>query len=149
MGEWMAMLLAKHRPERVKALVLIAPAADFPTKLLWPNLGQQERAALIDDGVWYRPSEYDENPYPVTMDFITESRNHNLLDGECFEFEGPLRILHGDQDELVPYSHGLKAAQAVTSEDVLTTIIKGGDHRLSSEAHLNLLTKQLDALSHI
>ena len=30
MGAWIALLLARLRPERVKALLLIAPAPDFP-----------------------------------------------------------------------------------------------------------------------
>ena len=35
MGGWMALLAAMARPDRVKALVLIAPAADFTESLIW------------------------------------------------------------------------------------------------------------------
>ncbi|MBH9796764.1 alpha/beta hydrolase, partial [Clostridioides difficile] len=38
MGGWLACLAALARPERVEALVLIAPAADFTEKLMAPNL---------------------------------------------------------------------------------------------------------------
>src|SRR3569833_1547562 len=36
MGGWVACLAALARPERIKALVLIAPAADFTDKLVEP-----------------------------------------------------------------------------------------------------------------
>ena len=37
MGGWLACLAALARPDRVKALVLIAPAADFTSALLEPS----------------------------------------------------------------------------------------------------------------
>src|SRR5690606_5421031 len=51
MGGWIACLAAMARPERVKAMVLIAPAPDFTEKLMAPEIPPEGRAALAADGV--------------------------------------------------------------------------------------------------
>jgi len=56
MGGWLALLAARARPERVAGLVLIAPAPDFTERLLWPDLPDEAREAIVRDGVWLRPS---------------------------------------------------------------------------------------------
>ena len=54
MGGWMALLTALARKDRVKAMLLIAPAPDFTQKLLWPELSgaAQEEIACPLPGVW-------------------------------------------------------------------------------------------------
>jgi dipeptidyl aminopeptidase/acylaminoacyl peptidase len=43
----------------------------------------------------------------------------------------PVRILQGGEDPDVPWRHALELAQALRSPDVVFTLIKDGDHRLS------------------
>src|SRR5436190_16966714 len=66
MGGWIACLAAIARPDRVKAMVLIAPAPDFTEKLMEPELSEEAKAAIARDGRWIRPSEYDDGGYPIT-----------------------------------------------------------------------------------
>ena len=42
-----------------------------------------------------------------------------------------MRVLQGGADPDVPWRHALELAQAIRSEDVVFTLIKDGDHRLS------------------
>ena len=65
MGGWIACLAAMVRPERVRAMVLVAPAPDFTEKLMAPEIPPEGRRALREEGVWLRPSEYGD-PYPIT-----------------------------------------------------------------------------------
>jgi len=146
MGAWIALLLAAARPERVCALVLIAPAPDFPTRLMWPSLDADARAALERDGIWSQPSAFEEDPYPITMKFIEESRQHHLLDGPAVVIDGPVRILQGTEDEVVPVSHALACFDAVASLDATLTLIKNGDHRLSTPQDLERLSETVAAL---
>lgn len=143
MGAWMAMLLAKARPERVAALLLIAPAPDFANRIMWPNLPEKARQQIMETGVWHRPSEFEDEDYPITRRLIEESSNHHLLDGDPLAFEGPVRILQGDEDEVIPVAHALATAGAIRSQDVQTVIVKGGDHRLSKPHELDLLDRSL------
>ncbi len=146
MGGWMAMLLARARPERVAGLLLIAPAPDFPEKLMVPAMPVDVRDVLYRDGVWNRPSEFADEDYPITLNLITESRNHHLLDGNPIPFHGPVRIIHGAQDDVVPLDHVLKIPDHIASADVTTEIVKAGDHRLSTDADLNRMEARLAEL---
>ena len=47
--------------------------------------------------------------------------------------ECPVRILQGGADPDVPWRHALELAQSIRSQDVVFTLIKGGDHRLSRD----------------
>jgi dipeptidyl aminopeptidase/acylaminoacyl peptidase len=50
-----------------------------------------------------------------------------------------VRILQGDADPDVPASHAVKLFGALSGPDVTLTLIKGGDHRLSTPGNLTLL----------
>lgn len=130
MGGWLAGLAALARPERVAALVLIAPAADFTDKLMAPNLPPEAHAALAKEGVWRRPSPYEDGGYLISQRLLDEGRNWSLLPGPV-EIACPVRILQGGADPDVPSRHALALAEAITSEDLVFTLIKDGDHRLS------------------
>lgn len=146
MGGWMALLLARARPERVRGLVLVAPAVDFPTRLLWPSLPESARQSLRETGRWDRPSEFADEDYPITMRLIEEARAHHLLDAPPIPFDGPVRILTGAADEVVPVAHVLEVAGALRSQDVVTEIVKAGDHRLSTGPDIARLCARTDEL---
>lgn len=145
MGAWIALLAALSRPERVCGLVLVAPAVDFTETLIWNRMPDDARAALERDGVWLRPSDYLDEPDRITRRLIEEGRQHLLLGGRI-PFGGPVRILHGLADETVPWEHGLRTADALASDDVVVTLVKGGDHRLSDPPDLDRLIAAVDEL---
>ncbi len=130
MGGWIACLLAMAATPKVQAMVLIAPAPDFTEKLLAPVIPPEGRAALEEAGVWLRPSEYGE-PYPITRDLLEDGARWSILGGEPIPLEMPVRILQGGQDRDVPWRHALELAQGLRGEDVVFTVIRDGDHRLS------------------
>jgi pimeloyl-ACP methyl ester carboxylesterase len=129
MGGWLACLAAMAQPERIRALVLIAPAADFTSRLMEPSLDDAARAAIQTDGVWLRPSAYGD-PDPVTRLLLEDGARWSILEGPV-PIEVPVRVLQGGDDPDVPWTHALELAQALKSRDVVFTLIKDGDHRLS------------------
>lgn len=130
MGGWIACLAAMAQPRRVRAMVLIAPAPDFTEKLMTPEIPPQGHAALAADGVWLRPSEYGD-PYPITRALLEDGARWSILGSEPIPIEVPVRILQGGEDPDVPWAHALELAQALKSQDVVFTLVKDGDHRLS------------------
>ena len=146
MGGWMALLLTLLRRERIAGLVLLAPAADFTTELLWKAIPPEGRQQIQDEGVWMRPSIYDDGPYPVTRTLIEESRNHHVL-GHPIPFDGPVRILLGLRDHVIPVEHVQRTADAITSDDIEITLIKRGDHRLSEPDDLAKIRAAVAELS--
>ena len=129
MGGWIACLAALARPGRVAGLVLVAPAADFTETLMRPEIPLEGHAALAADGVWLRPSAYGE-PYPITQALLEDGARWSILPGPV-PIEVPVRILQGGADPDVPWRHALELAQALNGQDVIFTLIKDGDHRLS------------------
>ena len=137
MGGWIACLAALARPERIKALVLIAPAVDFTDKLIEPELNDEARAAIERDGVWVRPSDYSDGD-PITRQLLQEGRAWSVLPGPV-EITAPLRVLQGLADPDVPWRHAFNLALTWAGDDVVFSLIRDGDHRLSRPQDLDRL----------
>lgn len=142
MGGWIACLAALSRRERVAAMVLVAPAADFTEKLIQPALPPVAIQALARDGEWVRPSAYGDG-YPITQALLEDGARWSILDAEI-PITCPVRILHGGADPDVPWRHGLDLALALDGDDVTFTLIKDGDHRLSRDQDLARLIGLVD-----
>ena len=137
MGGWLALLLARELKRRggsgaasIAGMVLIAPAVDFTEELMWKRFTPEIKRELEDKGVWARPSQYADEPYLVTRQLIEEGRNHLLL-GNLIETGCPVRILQGVEDPDVPWQHAVELTSRLASDDVVLTLVKDGDHRLS------------------
>jgi pimeloyl-ACP methyl ester carboxylesterase len=136
MGGWMALLLGRELARRgppaaarIAALVLIAPAVDFTQALMWERFSPEIKRQIEQEGAWERPSQYGE-PYPITRGLIEEGRQHLLLGG-MIETGCPVRILQGVQDPDVPWQHAVDLTARLAQDDVVLTLVKDGDHRLS------------------
>lgn len=151
MGGWIMLLAALARPERIAGIVGIASAPDFTETLIWDALKDEEKEILRTKGVYNLPSEYcndpsgDPEPYPITMQLIEEARQHMLLQ-DTIPLTCPARLLHGMQDQDVPYDISLQLCQQLTSNDVTISLIKNGEHRMSSDANLSLLQQEITSL---
>ena len=138
MGGWLALLLLRELKRRaaqaplapVVGLVLIAPAVDFTEELMWKQFAPEIRRQIEQTGAWQRPSQYSEGPYPITKALIEDGRNHLLLGG-LIETGCPVRILQGVKDEDVPWQHAVELTSRLAHDDVVLTLVKDGDHRLS------------------
>ena len=144
MGGWIALLVALARPSRLAGLIGIAAAPDFTEELIWASLPFAAREALMHTGKILAPSAYGP-PYPITRALIEEGRQHLLLAGPI-AITSPVRLLHGQADPDVPWAISLRLAEQIAGEDVVVTLVKDGDHRLSRPADLALLRQTLFAL---
>ncbi len=144
MGGWIAMLATMARLQRVAGLLLIAPATDFTEDLMWEQMPEEVRRTLVQDGVWQRDFPTSGETTPITRALIEDGRWNLILD-EKHPLPFPVRILQGMADEDVPWPHALKLADAIEG-DVTVTLVKKGDHRLSTPLDLKRLERMLDAL---
>jgi pimeloyl-ACP methyl ester carboxylesterase len=143
MGGWIALLAALARPEKVKGLLLLAPAPDFTETLMWDIMPVDIRNEILHRGEWMRPSEY-EAPYPITRALIEDGRKHLLLGG-AIPVTCPVRILQGMKDPDVPWEHAVRLAEHLDGNPVLT-LVKQGDHRLSTPDDITRLKETLEGL---
>src|SRR5262249_42127234 len=145
MGGWLSLLVARARTERLAGLVLIAAAPDFTERMLLKGLSAQERAALEREGRLERPSQYSPEPSVFTWKLIEEGRSHLLLD-KNLSLPCRVRLLHGQSDPDVPWEYSLQIAAHLEAPEVITTLIKGGDHRLSTPADIARLIATVEEL---
>jgi pimeloyl-ACP methyl ester carboxylesterase len=144
MGGWIALRVALARKDRIAGLLGIAAAPDFTEMLMWQAMTFEQRATLMRDGQLIVPSQYTD-PYPITRVLIEDGRQQLLLNGPI-AIDCPVRLLHGQCDPDVPWELALRIAEQVTGQDVLVTLVKDGDHRLSRPQDLVLLRRMLAAL---
>jgi pimeloyl-ACP methyl ester carboxylesterase len=143
MGVWLALLLARALASKkdaapIAGMVLIAPAVDFTEELMWKQFSDATKREIQEKGKWLRPSEYGDEPYTITRGLIEDGRNHLLLGG-LIETGCPVHILQGVQDPDVPWRHAVELVSRFSRDDVVLTLIKDGDHRLSRPEDIDRL----------
>jgi pimeloyl-ACP methyl ester carboxylesterase len=160
MGGWIALLLARalltranresslgartDLAARLAGMVLIAPAPDFTEELMWKHEFTDEiRDTILREGRFERPSDYDDSPYVITRALIEDGRK-NLLLGGPVETGCPVTILQGQRDDAVPWRHALRLVDCLALDDVVLTLIKDGDHRLSRPEDISRLIAAID-----
>ena len=140
MGGWVMMLVARALPDRVAGLVGVAPAPDFTEDLIMANASPAMRRDLERNGVHYEPSDYSDEPTPITRRLIEDGRERLVL-RTPFPFAGPVRIIQGMADPDVPWRHAVKVADAFAGADVEIVLVKAGDHRLSEPHDLDRMIR--------
>ena len=147
MGGWIMLLLALARSERIAALLGVACAVDFTEFMLWQRLDEATQERLQGEGVIYVPSCYEgEDPYPITLHLLEEARQHLLLGRTTLPITCPVRLLHGMRDPDVPWQTSIQVAEHLESNDVRVLLVKDGEHRLSRDSDLAILTELLAEL---
>jgi len=142
MGAWLMLLTALARPERIAGLLGMACAADFTDYLLWERLDESLRERLRRERVISLPSPYGE-PYIIALHLIEEAAAHRLLNRTELPIHGPVRLIHGMHDADAPWSVSIQVAEKLTSPDTRVILVKDGEHTLSREPDLRLLTRTL------
>lgn len=151
MGGWLMLLSALKRPDRIAGLIGIAAAPDFTEELIWNALSEEDKEALLRDGIYHQPNEYTDSydeepePYIITQLLVEEARN-NLLLAQPIKINCPIRLIHGQKDADVPVETASRIKEKLASDDVEIIISPEGDHRMSNSADIELITSTLENL---
>jgi pimeloyl-ACP methyl ester carboxylesterase len=109
---------------------------------MWAGFSDEVKREIIQQGFWLRPSPYDLIGYKITKALIEDGSKHQILDAPI-RVNCPVHIIAGEKDEDVPLSHIEKVQNALSEEELTVSIIKNGDHRLSSPQDLEFLRTSL------
>ncbi|MEZ5816057.1 MAG: alpha/beta hydrolase [Hyphomicrobiaceae bacterium] len=155
MGGYLALLLLRQlmrchpkEAERVRSLILIAPAWDMTERLMTARLSDAARQEIATKGIWYRPSRYGDGPYPVTRALLDEGRKH-LIGESAFNPGRPVHILHGLQDPDVPWEHTLDLVAHLDGDWTRVAAVPDGDHRLSRPEDIELLLRTVETAGRV
>jgi pimeloyl-ACP methyl ester carboxylesterase len=144
MGGWIALRLGLLLGDRLAGLVGIAAAPDFTDWGL--DISAAEAAQLEAQGWFGRPTPYDAAGYRYSKTFLDDAPAQRLLGGDI-AITAPVRLLHGQRDDAVPWQLSLDIAERLHSDNVQVTLVKDGDHRLSRDGDIALLLGAVGGLS--
>ena len=142
MGGWVMLLAALARPGRVAGLIGIAAAPDFTG---W-GFSDEQKAAMARDGRLSEPSSYDDSVMVTTRAFWESGEANRVMD-RAIAFDGPVRLLQGQQDAEVPWERAAMLGGLLRSSDVQITLVKDGDHRLSRPQDIALVLRAIEDIS--
>jgi pimeloyl-ACP methyl ester carboxylesterase len=145
MGGWIALLLARELPQKVAGIVGIAAAPDFTLNLEDERLSPQHLAQMQNQGYVEEPTPYDPRPYIFTRR-LREDGRANLLLNKTTKLPMPVRLIQGMRDPDVPWQTAHRIRNAIEG-DVEVFLVEEGDHRLSRPQDLELIGREVAALS--
>lgn len=146
MGGWISLLAARARPERVKAVVGLAAAADF-TVAVWESFTDRQRRDILENGIIHTPNGWTEEGDPWTRDLFEDGKKHLVLNGtDSLDITCPMTLIHGAKDDCVPVETAFKICDVAKSENIKIVVLKNSGHRLSEPHELAVLENELNFL---
>ncbi|RKM59210.1 alpha/beta fold hydrolase [Butyrivibrio sp. CB08] len=120
-GGLLTMLVAGMFPDDFKAIIPLSPAWMIPEIARAGSiLGSSFDPQHIPDSI---PSA--DGGWEISGDYVRVAQTIHVED-EIERYKGPVLIIHGDEDEAVPYSYGVKASELYNDAKLVT--IHGDDH---------------------
>ena len=141
MGGWLMLMVGAALGEKLCGMAGIASAPDFTE---WGR-SDADKERLQNGETVYDENPYGPDPTPMFAGFWADGQAHRLLGSEI-AIDCPVRLLHGQRDQDVPWDISMQLARSLRSDDVQVTLIKDGDHRLSREQDIELLLDHLRRL---
>lgn len=139
MGGWLSFLHALEYPNLVQGLIGIAPALDFTTDIL-----SNKSLLQINENNMFYIKNSDGSVSNFSSNLLNSSKKLLILDKEYINLNCKIRILHGMEDALVPYTKSIEISSKLKSNDVNVILVKKGDHSLSLPENLNLLASTIE-----
>ena len=118
-GGFLTVLIGGMCPEDFKAIIPLSPALCIPDdarrgSLLGSNFDPKHIPEKIASDCW-----------ELSGDYVRVAQTIHVED-EIARYDGPVLIIHGDADEVVPYSYAVKAQKLYRNARLVT--IEGDNH---------------------
>jgi pimeloyl-ACP methyl ester carboxylesterase len=145
-GAWVMLRVAMQRPDLVAGLVGISCDPDFTEELLWAQLSEEDKDAIMEKGK--HEITWGDTQYVISKDLILDGRRNLVLqEGQnSLPIQVPVRLIHGTADEEVPLSTALRILDAVETDDAEVCILKGMSHFMQADGEFKALRSSLSAV---
>ena len=145
MGAWIMLMLARRIPEKISAIIGLAPAPDFPKILIWDKMTGDEKRKLIKNrkiSIKYEDGSKNDFSYTLIKDSFK-----NLTLSKGINFNGPVYLYHGMADNAVPYDLSIKIINTFKGNDDIKLLLeKDAGHRLSEIHQLKNITNIIEEI---
>lgn len=119
-GGFVSTYVAAEHPDEVRGLVLLYPA--FVIR------HDAEAKRLPDGGIPERQSVFE---MPIGRRYVEDALSFDIYD-MMGSYRGPVLVLHGDRDRIVPIAYSERAARTLLSAELVT--MEGQGHGFSGRA---------------
>ena len=133
-GGLLTMLIGGMCADDFKAIIPLSPA------WMIPEVAREGSILGTSFDPKHIPEKINSGDWELSGDYIRVAQTIHVED-EIARYEGPVLIIHGDEDEAVPYSDGEKAAKLYKNAKLVT--IHGDDHCYTR--HLNEVADALQS----
>ena len=145
MGAWIMLMLVKQIPQKISAIIGLAPAPDFPKLLIWDKMSGSEKRKLVKNrktSIKYEDGSKNDFSYKLIKDSFK-----NLTLSKSITFNGPVYLYHGMADDAVPYDLSIKIIKSFTgTKDVKLLLERDAGHRLSDIHQLKTITNIIEEI---
>lgn len=143
MGSWLSLNQFKYFKKQIKGFIGIGSAPEFLERLMWNKFTKKMKKETIKNGIYYlKHGNYE---YPISLQLIKDGRKNKVFSKKIRSIIH-VTMIHGSKDEAVPIIYSRKILRLFNKSKKRLTIVKNGDHSLSSAKNLKILLKELDLL---
>ena len=140
MGAWLALKQFQKFKRQIKGFLGIGSAPEFLENLMWKKFTKKMKSQTIQKGILQlKHGDYE---YPITLQLIKDGRKNKVLTKQI-KSKINVTMVHGQKDEVVPVSYSKKVLKIFLNAKKKLVIVKDGDHSLSSQKWLKIITKEL------
>ena len=145
MGAWIMLMLVKRIPQKISAIIGLAPAPDFPKLLIWNKMSGSEKRKLVKNrktSIKYEDGSKNHFSYKLIKDSFK-----NLTLSKSITFNGPVYLYHGMADDAVPYDLSIKIVNIFKgTNDIKLLLERDAGHRLSELQQLKTITNIIEEI---
>ena len=143
MGSWLSLNQFKYFKNKIKGFLGIGSAPEFLERLMWNKFTKKMKKETIKNGIYHlKHGNYE---YPISLQLIKDGRKNKVFNKKI-RSKIHITMIHGSKDEVVPIIYSRKILMLFNKSKKRLTIVKNGDHSLSSAKNLKILLKELDLL---
>ena len=144
MGAWLALKQFQNFKSQINGFLGIGSAPEFLENLMWKKFTKKMKTETIKKGIYQL--KYGNYEYPITLQLIKDGRKNKVLNKKI-NSKINITMVHGQKDEVVPVSYSRKVLKIFQNAKKKLVIVKDGDHSLSSQKWLKIITKELKLIT--
>ena len=140
MGAWLALKQFKEFKKQIRGFLGIGSAPEFLENLMWKKFTKKMKSETIQKGILQlKHGNYE---YPITLQLIKDGRKNKVLNKKI-NSKISVTMVHGQKDEVCTSFLFKKSFKNFSkSSKKKLVIVKNGDHSLSSQKWLKIITKR-------
>ena len=140
MGAWISLNQFKFFKSQIVGFLGIGSAPEFLEGLMWNKFSKKMKKEIVKNKIInLKHGDYE---YPISLQLIKDGKKNKIFNEKIYN-KLKVTMVHGNKDKSVPINYSRKVLKIFKNAQKKLTIVKNGDHSLSSPKWLKILEKEL------